>query len=77
MFKWLRRDWWVEREAKQIDEEKRQRHEIAKQLVNEWRLAEFKRGAAHRLRPGSNPMPVFEKPQPPPSRDSNFGDRNG
>lgn len=50
MFKWLRRDWWTEREAKQIDEERRQRHEIARQLVNEWRLAEFKRGAQQKER---------------------------
>lgn len=81
MFEWLRRDWWSEREAKQIDAEKRQRHEIAKQLVNEWRLAEFKRGTNptdQRLRPGSNPMPTFEKPPPPPNPPYSYsGDRNG
>jgi hypothetical protein len=42
VFKWLR-DWWWEREAREIEREKQQRHAIAKAMIQEWRQAEWKR----------------------------------
>jgi hypothetical protein len=46
MIKWLR-DWWWRREVKAIEEEKRQRHAYANEMVQEWRRAEWKRRAGN------------------------------